>query len=110
MPVELPPGSRAPVSVPAGAGIFACNWLAKHGREVGIDASRLAVGGDNSDADLSIAVLDRRRATLRTELLAYGCFGQMPECGYEFGSAAAVAASPGVSRGRGGQTVMVPSR
>ena len=84
---RLAPEHRFPV--PVEECIFACDWLAEHGAQVGVDASRLAVGGDSSGANLALAVLDRRREALRTALLFYGCYGHMPEYGYEVGSAAA---------------------
>ena len=83
---RLAPEHRFPV--PVEEGIFACDWLAKHGAEVGVDASRLAVGGDSAGANLALAVLDRRREALATALLFYGCYGHMPEYGYEHGAAA----------------------
>ena len=84
---RLAPEHRFPV--PVEECIFACDWLAEHGAEVGVDAARLAVGGDSAGANLALAVLDRRRGTLKTALLFYGCYGHMPEYGYELGSAAA---------------------
>ena len=40
-----------------------------HGAQVGVDASRLAVGGDSSGANLALVVLNRRCEALRTALL-----------------------------------------
>ncbi len=84
---RLAPEHRFPV--PVEECIFACDWLAEHGPEIGVDVSRLAVGGDSAGANLALAVLDRRREALGTALLFYGCYGHMPEYGYAFGSAAA---------------------
>ncbi|MYE58816.1 MAG: alpha/beta hydrolase fold domain-containing protein [Alphaproteobacteria bacterium] len=84
---RLAPEHRFPV--PVEECIFACDWLAEHGAEIGVDAARLAVGGDSAGANLALAVLDRRREALRTALLFYGCYGHMPEYGFEPGSAAA---------------------
>ncbi len=75
--------------VPVEECLFACDWLTEHGAEIGADASRLAVGGDSAGANLALAVLDQRREALRTALLFYGCYGHMPEYGYELGPAAA---------------------
>ncbi len=84
---RLAPEHRFPV--PVEEGLFVCDWLAGHGEEVGVDGSRLAVGGDSAGANLALAVLDRRREALTTALLFYGCYGHMPEYGYEPGAAAA---------------------
>ena len=84
---RLAPEHRFPV--PVEECIFACDWLAEHGAEIGVDAARLAVGGDSAGANLALAVLDRRREALSTALLFYGCYGHMPEYGYELGPAAA---------------------
>lgn len=84
---RLAPEHRFPV--PVEECIFACDWLAEHGAEIGVDAARLAVGGDSAGANLALAVLDRRREALRTALLFYGCYGHMPEYGFEPGPAAA---------------------
>ena len=83
---RLAPEHRFPV--PVEECVFACDWLAEHGGEHGIDAARLAVGGDSAGANLALAVLDRRRGMLTTALLFYGCYGHMPEYGYPSGAAA----------------------
>src|SRR5688572_3426988 len=54
-------------------------WLAEQGRSLGIDARRLAIGGDSAGANLSVAaalVLHELRSTtpLRGLLLNYGAF------------------------------------
>ncbi len=84
---RLAPEHRFPI--PVEDCIFACDWLAEHGADIGVDASRLAVGGDSAGANLALAVLDRRRKALGTGLLFYGCYGHMPEYGYAPGPAAA---------------------
>ena len=84
---RLAPEHRFPV--PVEECIFACDWLAKHGADIGVDVSKLAAGGDSAGANLALAVLDRRREALATALLFYGCYGHMPEYGYEPGPAAA---------------------
>ncbi len=84
---RLAPEHRFPVAVDEC--FFACDWLAEHGGEIGADVSRLAVGGDSAGANLALAVLDRRREALATALLFYGCYGRMPEYGYDLGDAAA---------------------
>ena len=55
------------------------NWLAVAGRDFGVDAGRLAIGGDSAGANLSVATaLVRRDARmappLRGMLLNYGAF------------------------------------
>ena len=84
---RLAPEHRFPVAVEEC--LFACDWLAGRGAEIGVDASRLAAGGDSAGANLALAVLDRRRGALATALLFYGCYGHMPEYGYGPGPAAA---------------------
>ena len=55
------------------------NWLAAEGRTLGIDAGRLAIGGDSAGANLSVAACLRRRdkvsvPPLVAMLLNYGAF------------------------------------
>ncbi len=55
------------------------DWLAEQGRALGIDADRLAIGGDSAGANLSVAtcLLRRDQASippLRAMLLNYGAF------------------------------------
>ncbi len=83
---RLAPEHRFPVAVEEC--LFAADWLAGHGAEIGVDTARLAVGGDSAGANLALAVLDRRRETLATALLFYGCYGHLPEYGYALGPAA----------------------
>jgi acetyl esterase len=54
-------------------------WLASEGRALGIDAQRLAIGGDSAGANLSVAACLVRRDTksappLRAMVLNYGAF------------------------------------
>ena len=55
------------------------DWLAQQGQALGIDANRLAIGGDSAGANLSVAacLLRRDRASvppLRAMLLNYGAY------------------------------------
>ena len=84
---RLAPENRFPVAVEEC--IYACDWLAKNGPEIRVDATRLAVGGDSSGANLALAVLGRKRESLRAGLLFYGCYGHLPEYGYAQGPAGA---------------------
>lgn len=59
--------------------VDAVNWLSLAGREFGVDASRLAIGGDSAGANLSVAAALLRRDAkaanpLRGMLLNYGAF------------------------------------
>jgi acetyl esterase len=53
----------------------ATKWVADHGREIGVDGSRLAVGGDSSGGNLAAAVALKARDAggpkLRLQLLIY---------------------------------------
>ena len=84
---RLAPENRFPVAVEEC--IFAFDWLTRQGAEIRVDVTRLAIGGDSSGANLALAVLSRRRESLRAALLFYGCYGHLPEYGYAQGSAAA---------------------
>jgi acetyl esterase len=59
--------------------LAALRHVAHHGREWGIDRSRLAIGGDSAGANLSLAsclCLDRtERRAVKLQLLYYGAFG-----------------------------------
>jgi acetyl esterase len=59
--------------------LTALRHVIRHGRDWGIDTSRLAVGGDSAGANLALAAclgLDTaERAAVRQQLLFYGCFG-----------------------------------
>jgi acetyl esterase len=50
-------------------------WVAQHGAEIGVDTSRIAVGGDSAGGNLSAVVSqmarDRRGPALRFQLLIY---------------------------------------
>jgi acetyl esterase len=53
----------------------ALEWVARHGAEIGVDPSRVAVGGDSAGGNLSAVVAqmarDRRGPALRFQLLVY---------------------------------------
>ena len=63
--------------------IAATRWLASDGHSLGIDAARLAVGGDSAGANLALATLlslrDRRGSPqVRAGVLVYGMFAADP--------------------------------
>ena len=60
---RLAPKNRFPVAVDECG--FACDWLMKHCAEHRVDATRLAVGGDSSGANLALAVSNQHRASFR---------------------------------------------
>lgn len=73
----LSPEHRYPVALEQVVDVV--NWLVERGREFGIDAGRLAIGGDSAGANLSVAtclVRRDRQATppLRGMVLNYGAF------------------------------------
>lgn len=73
----LSPEARFPVALEQVADVLA--WLAGQAGELGIDAARLAIGGDSAGANLSVATCLMRRnggtaPPLRAMLLNYGAF------------------------------------
>jgi acetyl esterase len=73
----LSPEHKFPVALEQAVDVV--DWLAGQGRELGIDARRLAIGGDSAGANLGVAtcLVRRDRATLsplRAMLLNYGAF------------------------------------
>lgn len=61
--------------------IDAMRWLGEHGRTLGIDPSRLTIGGDSAGANLSAAMAlrlrdERRGPAIRAALLIYGRFAE----------------------------------
>lgn len=63
----------------------AAKWISKHGAEIGVDGSKLAVGGDsaggNLAASVAIAALERGGPKITKQLLIY------PVTDYNFGTA-----------------------
>jgi acetyl esterase len=55
--------------------LAALNWIAEHGASMGIDTTRLAIGGDSAGGNIAAAVaqenLRRRGPTIRLQVLAY---------------------------------------
>lgn len=72
----LSPEHRFPVALEQVVDVV--DWLSQPGRVPGVDASRLAVGGDSAGANLAVAASllrrDAGRPTLRGMLLNYGAF------------------------------------
>jgi acetyl esterase len=62
--------------------ISATRWIAAEGRSLGIDAARLAVGGDSAGGNLALATLlalrDRDGTRVRAGVLVYGMFAADP--------------------------------
>jgi acetyl esterase len=58
--------------------VAAVRWIAAHGADWGIDAGRLALGGDSAGANLALATLlslrDAGASLLRAGLLIYGAY------------------------------------
>lgn len=63
----------------------ALKWVANHGSEIGVDARRLAVGGDSAGGNLAAAVTikarDERGPAIRHQVLVY------PVTNHDFGTA-----------------------
>lgn len=73
----LSPERKFPVALEQVVDVVA--WLAEHGRELGVDPERLAIGGDSAGANLGVATCLLRRDAgttppLRGMLLNYGAF------------------------------------
>ncbi|MEO1018923.1 MAG: alpha/beta hydrolase, partial [Pseudomonadota bacterium] len=58
--------------------VAAARWLAENGLELGLDASRMAIGGDSAGANLSLATLmalrDRGTQLFTAGVLIYGMY------------------------------------
>jgi len=67
--------------------VSAHQWLREHGSDYGIDASRLAIGGDSAGANLAVAANLKMReesgAMSDAMLLNYGAFGPAPTPTYQ---------------------------
>jgi len=77
----LAPEARYPVALNQVVGVV--RWLRRHGAEVGIDAGRLALGGDSAGASLSMGAALRLRDAgegdaVKALLSIYGGFS--PDC------------------------------
>lgn len=73
---RLAPEHKFPVQLEEIAAAF--GWLASEGRSAGIDAARLALGGDSAGAHLSLGTaiaLKGRNPRIKGMLLYYGSFG-----------------------------------
>lgn len=73
----LSPEAKFPVALNQVAGVLA--WLGTHGAELGIDAARMAVGGDSAGANLALAAALKLRdeggsVAIAALLLNYGFF------------------------------------
>ena len=74
----LSPETRYPVALDLTVGFI--DWLGEHGASLGIDADRVAIGGDSAGGNLSLAAALRLRdrgtpGRLQALLLNYGAFG-----------------------------------
>lgn len=74
---SLSPEAKFPVAIEETAAVV--HWLADHGEEVGIDGSKLAIGGDSAGAHISAATAIKLRnegaaGLLSAILLSYGAF------------------------------------
>lgn len=74
---SLSPESKFPVAIEETAAVV--RWLAEHGAEVGIDGSKLALGGDSAGAHISAATAIKLRdrgapGLLSGLVLNYGAF------------------------------------
>jgi len=77
----LSPEVRYPVALDLTIGLI--DWLAAHGAEIGVDAGRLAIGGDSAGGNLSLAAAMRLRDRgapdrLKGLLLNYAALGAPP--------------------------------
>jgi acetyl esterase len=73
----LSPEAKFPFALQQIEGV--ARWLQAHGNELGIDATRMAIGGDSAGANLSVAASLLLRDAggtppLRGMLLHYGCY------------------------------------
>jgi acetyl esterase len=82
---SLSPEAKFPAALDqVGAAI---GWLSSEGAAYGIDATRLAVGGDSAGGNLAVAsalrLREQGRAKLRAMLLNYGAFSPEPAPSFE---------------------------
>lgn len=81
---SLSPEARYPVAI--GEIVAVVEWLREHGASLGIDGSRLAVGGDSAGANLSVASCLRMKSlgwpACRGMLLNYGVYDLLPTDSY----------------------------
>ena len=73
----LSPENKFPIALEQVVDVV--DWLQERGRELGVDARRLAIGGDSAGANLSVAACVMRRdlkttPPLRAMVLNYGAF------------------------------------
>lgn len=73
----LSPEAKYPVALDQLVGFT--DWLRTHASSIGVDAGRIAIGGDSAGANLALATCLRLRdkdgeAPYRAMLLNYGCF------------------------------------
>jgi acetyl esterase len=66
---RLAPETRFPGPVDDGSAVL--RWTADHSAELGVDGSRLAVGGDSAGGQIAAAVAFRERQRVRFQLLIY---------------------------------------
>ena len=78
---RLAPESKFPAAVDDA--MAALRWVARHGERIGVDAARLAVGGDSAGGNLAAvcAILARNEGypKLAHQLLIYPCTAPEPE-------------------------------
>jgi acetyl esterase len=82
---SLSPEAKFPVALEEV--VAAVEWLSGQGAAYGIDAARLAVGGDSAGANLAVAAALKLREkgtpSLRAMLLNYGAFSPQPTPSFE---------------------------
>ena len=66
---RLAPGTRFPGPIDDGSA--ALRWVGDHAAELGVEASRLAVGGDSAGGQIAAALAMRERGRVRLQLLIY---------------------------------------
>ena len=74
------------------------NWLAEHGRQIGVDGSRLAVAGDSSGANLAAAVAVAARDAGHPQVRMQGLIYPATDPALATGSQAEYAEDPFLSR------------
>lgn len=82
---SLAPEAKYPVAVDEVCA--ALTWIEEHGRGLGLDPSRIFVGGDSAGANLSVAASLKRReaglAPLAGMVLSYGAFDPAQTASYD---------------------------